>query len=307
MIDVLDHPGDTAQWDRKTGTEGRHVMKIAQWIAPATLAVAAGTALAGFEIRSVDAGSLGSGITGSADFYQSNAPGAGPRPPSPETIEASGPNNSALYDSYVAIDVGPSVGGDPNIKGDGFHANPGDLLSLGNNFPTPNHVGGVWFMDPTSARPEVASIPNPLFGGAHALFIARLTFRSTTGTFPNETLSVDGPNGLVVDIRDPGTVGVGSPATDSLLVRFTAFAVGALGSGPRITLGLDGGSLDVHPLGNEYELREVVTLAGPLPGGTARWQVHDLYVVEVPAPGSLSLLACVGIVGVRRRRIVVSD
>lgn len=249
-------------------------------ITSAALALLSGNALAAFDARSVDCGSLGSGITASADFYQSNAPGAGNRPPSPEAIEGSGPNNYAQYDSYVAIDIGPSVGGDPGIKGDGFGANPNDISFIGNPFAIPNRVGGVWFMDPASARPEVSAVPNTFFGGANAIFIARLTFRSLTGAAPSETLAINLPGGVVIDIRDPGTIGVGSPATDSLLVRFAAFNT-------TVQTGLDGGSLTNHPTANQYQLREVVSTAGPLPGGSAIWQVHDLYVVEmnIPTPG----------------------
>lgn len=270
-------------------------MKIETFVAPAMLACLSGAAFAAFDVRSVDCASLGTGVTATADFYQSNAPGTGNRPPTAEAIEASGPNNYLQFDSYVAIDVGPSVGGDPNIKGDGFTANPGDVSFIGNPFAVPNHLSGVWFMDPAGARPEVAAAANPIFGGANAIFIARLTFRSLTGTFPSESLTVDLPNGVVVDIRDPGTTGVGSPATDSLLVRFNAF-------GAPVHVGLDGGSLTNHPLGNTYELRDSISLGGPLPGGSARWQIHDLYVVQVPGPGCLSLAALAGVISARRRR-----
>lgn len=270
-------------------------MKIAMIVTPAALAVLSGTVLASFEVRSAD--TTGSPITASASFFQSSIAGPGPFPPSPELIESSipTPDDFAEYDSYVAIDVGPSVGGAPDIKGDGFHANPGDLASIpADPFIVPNQVNAVWFMNPLGPRPEVASIGNPIFGGRHAMFLARLSFRSFDGNFPSETLSL-GSNGIGINIRDFGTLNVGSPASDSLIVRFTDFNQPS-------NIGLDEASLTFHLTGNSYELREVVTLAGPLPGGTARWRIHDLYVVEVPGPGAMSLLGIAGLVAVRRRR-----
>jgi len=270
-------------------------MKIAMLLTPAAAAFISGTSLGSFDVRS--ANTTGSPITASANFFQSPIAGPGPYPPSPELIESSivTPDDFAEYDSYVAIDVGPSVGGDPDIKGDGFHANPGDLNSIpADPFAVPNQVNAVWFMNPQSSRPEVASIANPIFGGRHAMFLARLSFRSLDGNFPSETLAL-GPNGLGVNIRDFGTINVGSPASDSLVVRFNNFNQPS-------NIGLDEASLSFHLTGNVYELREVVTLAGPLPGGTARWQIHDIYVVEVPAPGCVSLVAVAGLVGLRRRR-----
>lgn len=250
-----------------------------------------------FDVRSASTVSPNSPITASADFFQSTVSGAGFRPPSIELLESviADPNDAPEYDSYVAIDCGPSVGGDPNVKGDGFHANPGDLAFVGGDpFAVPNQVHGIWFMDPSSARPEVPACPNILFGGRDAVFLGRLSFRSTSGDFPNQTIAL-GANGITLDIRDPGTTSVGSPATDSLLVRFTAFGVG-------VHTGQDGGDLSVHALQGTYELREVISTAGPLPGGTARWQIHDLYVVEVPAPGMPALFGLAGALLRRRGR-----
>lgn len=266
------------------------MMKVVS--ATALLAAAGAANAAFFEVRSVDTNSLGSPIVTSSALFQSTAPGAGNFGPSEATIDASSANQNAAFDSYVAIDVGPSFGG-TNAKGDGFGANPGDISSIGNPFGVANQIGAVWYMDPQGARPEVGSVPNSLFGGADALFVGRFSFRSTTTT-PTGTLSL-GANGVVVDIRDPGTVGVGSPATDSLLVRFSAI-------GAPVQSGLDGGSLTTHPTANAYQLVEVVSTAGPLSGGTARWEIHDLYVVQVPTPGALALFGAAGLAAARRRR-----
>lgn len=255
------------------------------------------SAIAGFDVRSADTTSPNSPITGSADFFQSSVSGASWRPPSIELLESAiaDPDDAPQYDSYVAIACGPSVAGSPEIKGDGFQANPGDLLNIGGDpFAVPNQVRGVWYMDPASGAPQQPSCPNALFGGRDALFLARLSFRSLDGNFPNETITL-GSGGIQVDIRDAATAGVGSPATDSLLVRFTAFGVG-VGSG------VDGGSLTTHPMQNPYELLEVITTAGPVPGGTARWQIHDLYVVVVPGPSGVSLLVFGSFTALIRRR-----
>ncbi len=91
-------------------------MKIETLVAPAMLVCVSGTTLAAFDVRSVDCASLGRGVTATADFYQSNAPGAGNRPPTAEAIEASGPDNYLQFDSYVAIDVGPTCGGRPAMS-----------------------------------------------------------------------------------------------------------------------------------------------------------------------------------------------
>ncbi len=266
------------------------MMKVVS--ATALLAAAGAANAAFFEVRSADAGSLGSPITASGTLFNSSAPGNGNFGPSGDAIEASAANQYLGFDSYVAVDVGPSLAGDIGTKGDGFQANPGDISSIGLTVGGTS-VAGVWFMDPASARPEVGSVANALFGGADALFLGRFSFRSTT-TQPTGTLSL-GANGLVVDIRDPGTVGVGSGATDSLLVRFNAFGAG-------VAQGLDGGSLTTHPTAYEYQLVEVVTQAGPLPGGTARFEIHDLYVVQIPTPGALALFGAAGLAAARRRR-----
>lgn len=266
------------------------MMKVVS--ATALLAAAGAANAAFFEVRSVDAGSLGSPIAASSALFNSTAPGNGNFGPSADAIELSPAQQNLAFDSYVGIDVGPSFGGAPDVKGDGFQANPGDISSIGLAVG-PGSVSGVWFMDPAGARPEVGSVSNSLFGGADALFLGRFTFRTTTGATPSGTLSL-GANGVVVDIRDPGTAGVGSPATDSLLVRFTAFGVTA-------DTGLDGGSLTTHPTAYGYQLVEVVTQANN-PSGNARWEIHDLYVVQIPTPGALALFGAAGLAAARRRR-----
>jgi len=249
-------------------------------------AAAALPSVAAFDVRSVDTTNPNSPISGSADFFQSSAGGAGWQPPSIKLIESaiSEPDDVPEYDSYVAIACGPTNAGDPEIVGDGFQANPGDLLVIGGDpFAVPNQVRGLWFKDTTLPNSEEPACTNPLFGGREAMFLARMSFRSLDGAFPNESISL-GPGGISVDIRDSATLNVGSPATDSLLVRFTSF-------GTSVQNGMDSGDLSIHSMGAAYELLTVVSYAGPLPGGTARWQIHDLYVVAIPSP---CVLAAVG-------------
>jgi len=264
------------------------MMKVVS--ATALLAAAGAANAAFFEVRSVDTNSLGSPLVASSALFQSAA--GGNFGPSEFVIDGNSPGQQdPTFDSYVAIDVGPSFGG-TSAKGDGFQANPGDIGAIGAPFAVANQVAAVWFMDPNGARPEVGAVPQAAFGGAHGLFLGRFTFRSTT-TQPTGTLSL-GANGLVVDIRDPGTVGVGSAATDSLLVRFTAF-------GATADQGLDGGSLTTHPTAYGYQLVDRVT-TGANPNGTARWEIHDLYVVQIPTPGALALFGAAGLAAARRRR-----
>lgn len=264
------------------------MMKVVS--ATALLAAAGAANAAFFEVRSVDAGSLGSPMVASSALFQSAA--GGNFGPTEFSIDGNSPGQQdPTFDSYVAIDVGPSFGGGAG-KGNGFQANPGDIGSIGNPFAVANQVGGVWFMDPEGARPEVGSVAQAAFGGADGLFVGRFTFRSTT-TQPTGTISL-GANGVVVDIRDPGTVGVGSAATDSLLVRFNAF-------GATVEEGLDGGSLTTHPTAYGYQLVQVIS-TGANPNGSARWEIHDLYVVQIPTPGALALFGAAGLAAARRRR-----
>jgi len=279
-----------------------HVM--VKLVSAVALLAAAGAAQAAFfEVRSVDTSSLGSPISTSSALFQSTAAGNSTiGGPSADAIEgnqaswglASAANQALAYDSYVAIDVGPSFGGDIDVKGDGFQANPGDLSSIGNPFGAANSISALWFMDPAGPRPIVGSVNNALFGGADALFVGRFTFRATGGAIPNGTLTL-GQNGVAIDIRDPGTLGVGSPATDTLILNFTSFNT-------PVQIGLDAGSLTNHAAAYEYELRTVVTNVGPFGAGTARFQVHDMYIVQIPTPGATALLGLAGLAAIRRRR-----
>lgn len=255
----------------------------------------AGAANAAFDVRSFDTTSPNGPLTVTGTLFQSTAPGAGNTGPSESAIDASSANQFAQYDSYVAIDTSPSFGG-TSAKGDGFQANPGDISIIGNPFLTAGQVNGLWFMDPASSRPQVPAVAQGVLGGANGIFLGRFSFRTTTGAAPTGDIGI-GANGVTVDIRDAGTLNAGSPATDSLLVKFTAFNTS-------VQTGTDGASLTNHATANAYQLVKVTSTAGPLTGGNARWFIVDLYVQEVaiPTPGAIALAGLAGLTGLRRRR-----
>ncbi len=238
------------------------------------LLVAAGAAQAAFfEARSGDAGSLGSPISYTGTLYQNVAFGGNV-----------GPNQNLIpvfpdleFDSYVGVDVGPSTS---TFTANG--ATPISFASAGGPFNNPGQISNLWFING-----EAGSVPNAAFGGADAIFMGRFTFAGTAGG----TLSL-GANGFVVDIIDAGTTNVGSPATDSLLVRFNAFNTA-------VQSGLDGGSLTTHPTANAYELRLNSFVAQ---AGGQSFSVNDLYVVQIPTPGATALLGLAGVAAIRRRR-----
>lgn len=265
-------------------------------VCAAALLAAAGAANAAvFGVRAVDTNSLGSPLVVTGTLFQSTAPGnTAVGGPSPDAIDASAPNQNLAFDSYVAIDNGPSDGGNQGTKGDGFHANPGDLSAIGAPFVNPAQVAAVWFMDPAGPRPTFNAPANALFGGNNAAFLGRFSFRSTTTAAPAGNISL-GANGLVVDIRDSGTVGAGPGSTDSLLVRFTSFDT-------TVQVGTDGADLQQYPTGLPYQLTLRQSSGGPIGTGTARWLVYDLYVVQIPTPGTLALAGLGALVAGRRRR-----
>jgi hypothetical protein len=265
-------------------------------VCAAALLAAAGAANAAvFGVRAVDTNSLGSPIVVTGTLFQSTAAGnTQVGGPSGDAIEASSANQNLEFDSYVAIDSGPSAPGNPQVKGDGFQANPGDLSNIGAPFANPATVAAVWFMDPAGPRPTFNAPANSLFAGQNAAFLGRFSFRTTTGTTPSGSIGL-GANGLVVDIRDFGTIGAGPGSTDSLLVRFTSFNT-------TVQVGTDGADLQQYPTGLPYQLQIRTSSAGPLAGGTARWLVQDLYVVQIPTPGTLALAGLGALVAGRRRR-----
>lgn len=254
-------------------------------------------ALGVFQVRSVDTTNPNSAFIVTGTLFQSTAAGnttlGGA---SGDSIEVSSANQFLEYDSYVAIDTGPSSPGDPLVKNDGFQANPGDLSAIGNPFAAPGQIGALWYMDPTSARPEVPAVSNALFGGRNALFLGRFSFRTTDGSTPSGTINL-GANGISVDVVDPGPYINPVVVPDSLLVNFTAFDT-------PVHSGINSANLQTVAFeGPGLILTQRVFLAGPRQGGTARWEVHDLYIVEapVPSPGA-AVLAGVALIGSLRRR-----
>lgn len=259
----------------------------------AAVGLASVGALSGFDVRSVDLTAPNSALITSPPLFQSlSGLSTGP---SAEMIEASGPNGNLAYDSYVAIDTRPSFGGNPTVAGDGFQANPGDLLLSQDPFEWPGQVRGSWGMDPSSARPQVASVPQVVLGGADGVFLGRFTFRTTNGSDPTGEVLL-GAGGITIEIRDPTTLNVGAPETDSLLLHFRSF-------GSYVQQGIDAGDQSIHGTECLYFLTRITSRAGPLSGGTSRWFVIDLYIYQFdPAPGSASLGLIVGSTFIRRRR-----
>ena len=238
----------------------------------ALFAVAGAAQAAFFEARSGDAGSLGSPISYSGTLYQNVAFGSNV-----------GPNQNLIpvfadleFDSYVAVDTGPSTA---SFTANG--ATPISFASAGGPFNNPGQISNLWFING-----EAGAVPNAAFGGAHAIFLGRFSFTGSQGT-----LSL-GANGVVVDIVDPGTTNVGSVNTDSLLVKFTAF-------NSTVQSGLDGGDLSTHPTAFEYQLRLNSFQATV---GATTYFVNDLYVVQIPTPGTIALASLGGLLVARRRR-----
>jgi len=226
-----------------------------------------------FEARSADAGSLGSPISYTGTLYQDAAGNnVGPNPFFIGFIPA------LEFDSYVAVDTGPSTAV-PAFQANG--TTPVSFASAGGPFNNPGQISNLWFING-----EAGAIPNAAFGGAHALFLGRFSFQGTAGN-----LSL-GANGVVVDIVDPGTTNVGSPNTDSLLVKFTAFNT-------TVQSGLDGGDLSTHPTAFPYQLR-LNSFQTSVGGNT--YFVNDLYVVQIPTPGTIALAGLGGLLVARRRR-----
>lgn len=250
-----------------------------------------GVAHAEFAVRMVDASSLGSQIQVQGSLFHTTAPIPGYTGPSELAIESSTANQWAEYTSYIAIDSGPSHPGTIGVKNDGFQANPGDLMSIGNPFASSSHIGAVWSMDPTGPRPFFITQANSNFGGLHAAFLGRFSFRSTSGT-PTGSLSL-GQNGVVVGITDGPIIETG--ASNAFLLTFNSFDA-------PVQQGL-GGDFQPQQLHSSYMLTLIEWSAGPRPGGTASWIGYDMYIVQLPEPG----VCGIGVLGValasRRRRV----
>lgn len=243
----------------------------------AILAVTGSAMAAPFAVKLVDANSdsLGGPITAAGTLYQETQFHNSDFAPNSALIGAFGA--SIAEDSYVTIDsLGPSTA-TYTAAGPAQAINTGGAPSIF----TANSLAGTWFFTAPDGTP---SSPNGLFGGADAVFLARMTVQSpVTGVSNMLSLS---PEGVVIDIVDSETPN--TPNTNSLLGRFTAFDT-------NVTEGVDGGTLDTGPYAQPYQLKVIVS-AGEF--GT----IHDLYVVAIPTPGAASLLGIAGLAAVRRRR-----
>jgi len=184
------------------------------------LICAASAAALPYQVRSADTNALGSPLVITGDLFQSVFGSS--LPPNPDAIEQV---PSLEFDSYIAIDIGPSRAGAPDVPGDGFWANgPGRTIALiGNPFQAAGSSSSLWYVQPGGQEPRIESAPNALFDGREAVFLGRFTFRSSTGA-PIGSVEL-GPTGMVVDIRDPGNPAEPPPAGGSQdrFVRFTAF------------------------------------------------------------------------------------
>lgn len=264
-------------------------MNAHMFVALAAVTGCTTSAFAQFGVRMADTSSLGSPIVVNGTLFQSTAAGAGNVSPSPEAIAASSANQWLEYDSYIAIQHGPAPLAAPD-----FPQPIETPVSIGNPFGTSGQVGAVWFMDPQGLMPTYETATNTLFGNAHAAFLGRFGFRSTSGSFPTGSLAL-GPSGVVIDIRDSSTVQAGPGSTDSLLLRFTSL-------NSTVQQGMDGADNMLYTMNTAYQLRLVSWSAGPVGSGTARWIGYDMYVVQVPAPSSALVLGGLPILSRRRRR-----
>lgn len=246
---------------------------VAKLVSAAALLAFAGTAVAGpFAVKLVDANpeSRGDAIQAPGALYQETNFHDSDFSPNNALIGAFGAAISE--DSYVTIDgIGPSTA-------TRTAAGPAQAINTGGGASifTSNSLSGTWFF---TAPDGTASSPNALFGGAEAVFLARMT-STAAGDL---TL---GARGVVVDIVDDATDDTGS--TNSLLASFTAFDT-------NVTEGQDGGDLTFGPLAKAYQLK-VVSTQGE--NGT----VYDIYVVNIPTPGAAALLGFAGFAAIRRRR-----
>lgn len=245
---------------------------VAKIVSVAALVVLSGSAYAGpFAVKLVDTNpdSQGDPIVAGGTLYQETNFHNSDFAPNNALIGAFG--TAISEDSYVSIDgLGPSTA---TRTANG----PAQAINAGTNpsIFTSNSLAGTWFFTAPDGSP---SAPSALFGGAEAIFLARMTSAA-----PGLSL---GARGVIVDIVDDATDDTGS--TNSLLARFTEFDT-------TVNEGQDGGTLTTGPLAKGYQLK-VVTTEGEF------GFVNDLYIVNIPTPGATALLGVAGIAAIRRRR-----
>lgn len=223
----------------------------------------------------IPGGSLGSPITWSPANAAFN-PGAGSNfPASPNGIFG----NAALgVDSYVALDpFGPSVASSTTNAEAGYQClGPSNLLNPTATPTTPfapGSMSGLWFN--VGANGGFVQSTNHIFQ-RHYLMIAQITLRA--GTSEPTTA------GVLVNIRDAGTI---NPDGELGAIRF----------------GEANASDNGGKWGQAYYLqafgRAATGATGAFVGGTT----YSIYVVAVPGPGSVGVIAAAGLVAVKCRRV----
>ncbi len=198
------------------------------------------------------------------NFYQD--PNGSDFPPTSGAIDSF---PALEFDSYVALD--PLTASSTSYEASG----PGmSNISFG-----PNVLSGTW-----GSANGVMSSQGPFFG-LQSVFIARLTVPAGAGLdVPSIAVNVDSEGGGPQFFQGPLTI---------------------IDEGEDRSLSLFGGA--DRGGGAEYDFLSLRMPTSFSPGADGRgmiqsFDVYDIYVVAVPAPGSLAILALSGVVIGRRRR-----
>ncbi len=214
-------------------------------------------------------GESGPGIMFDSAYQDPNGTNFPPTPGNTSEFE------QLQFDSYVALGGSPvtpdSAAFAPDVVDPGFDAQNG-------YFDEQGLLRGRVFSD--NGTP---SLINPL-SGRESVFFARLTV--PTGTFITGTVSFTtvefGALELPIEFVDAS----GTPTIDDPSRGFREFKVVSQKTESRKAL-------------NVFSESEV---ARGLPFTTELFDVYDLYIEQVPAPGAASLLGLAGLAALRRRR-----